>query len=83
MPLYTYTCDDHGEFAAWAQMSSSEAPQPCPSCATPAKRALAHPSIGGKQASGGDALSCGMGGGADGMPMAPAGGHVCGGGCVH
>jgi putative FmdB family regulatory protein len=78
MPLYTYACDDHGEFAAWAQMSSSDQPQPCPSCATPAKRALAHPSIAGKQDSSGSRM-----GGSDSMPSMPAGGHVCGGGCVH
>ena len=32
MPLYTYSCDEHGEFAAWARMSDSDAPQPCPAC---------------------------------------------------
>jgi putative FmdB family regulatory protein len=80
MPLYTYTCKDHGEFAAWGQMSAADQPQPCPSCATPAGRALAHPSIGGKQSAGGDGMSFG---GGDSMPSAPSGGHVCGGGCMH
>ena len=28
MPLYTYSCNDHGEFSAWAQMRDSDAPQP-------------------------------------------------------
>ena len=28
MPLYTYQCDHHGEFAAWGKMSESDSPSP-------------------------------------------------------
>lgn len=89
MPLYTYSCDDHGEFSAWGRMAESEAPQPCPTCTTPAPRALAHPAIGGGRSAGGDAagaMACGMGGCGEGMADGPAvgGGACCGGGaCVH
>lgn len=48
MPLYTYTCDDHGSFTEWASMSESDAPCACPSCAAPAPRALARPALGGR-----------------------------------
>jgi putative FmdB family regulatory protein len=75
MPLYTYTCDEHGEFAAWARMSDSEAPQPCPTCNVAASRALARPAVGGS----GEGAPASAGGGA-----APSfGGHSCGAGCVH
>lgn len=82
MPLYTYTCHDHGEFSDWNSMSQSERAKPCPSCQEPAPRALARPAIGGRSgdegAFGGDA--CGMG--ACETPM--MGGGCCGGGaCVH
>ncbi len=73
MPLYTYTCDEHGEFAAWARMSDSETPQPCPTCNVAASRALARPAVG----SSGEAASASPG-------AAPKlGGHSCGAGCVH
>lgn len=83
MPLYTYTCDDHGQFATWATMAESEAPQTCPTCATPAPRALARPAVGGRGEAGGyDVGGCG-----DGMCAADGpslGGGCCGGGaCVH
>ena len=82
MPLYTYTCHDHGEFSDWNSMSESERAKPCPSCQEPAPRALARPAIGGRSgdegAFSGDA--CGMG--ACDTPM--MGGGCCGGGaCVH
>lgn len=85
MPLYTYQCHDHGEFSAWGQMSTSDAPQPCPSCQEPAQRALAHPSIGGRS----NGMDMGAMGGACGegtceMPSMAGGGGCCGGGaCVH
>ncbi len=83
MPLYTYTCHDHGEFSEWNSMSESEQAKPCPSCQEPAPRALARPAIGGRSgdegAFGGDG-ACGMG--ACETPM--MGGGCCGGGaCVH
>ena len=56
MPLYTYACDQHGEFSAWGKMSESDQPQPCPACAEPAPRALAHPAVAG-----GGAASAGAG----------------------
>jgi putative FmdB family regulatory protein len=80
MPLYTYQCDHHGEFSAWGQMSESEAPQPCPDCEQPAQRALAHPAVGSRSASGGEAA----GGGESACASGPSfGGHCCGAGCVH
>ena len=45
MPLYTYACDQHGEFSAWGTMSDSDQPQACPECTEPAPRALAHPAV--------------------------------------
>ena len=82
MPLYTYTCDSHGQFSAWGQMSESEAPQPCPSCESPAPRALARPAIGGRN--GESEMSCGMGACESPGSMASMAGGCCGGGaCVH
>ncbi len=85
MPLYTYACDDHGEFSAWGKMAESEAPQPCPACTEPAPRALARPAIGGRSdgAAAADLGGCGMG--ACAAPDAGnMGGGCCGGGaCVH
>ena len=75
MPLYTYTCDEHGEFAAWARMSDSETPQPCPACNVAASRALARPAVG----SSGEGASASAGSGA----TPSFGGHSCGAGCVH
>ena len=83
MPLYTYACDSHGEFAAWGQLATSDQPQPCPNCASPAPRALARPAIGGRGADDGGMGGYGMGDSA-GAGDAPAmGGHTCGAGCMH
>ncbi len=79
MPLYTYQCDQHGEFSAWGRMSESDAPQCCPTCAEPAQRALAHPAVGG--GSSGEAMACGDNACAPARPS--FGGHACGAGCVH
>ncbi len=79
MPLYTYQCEQHGEFAAWGTMSESDAPQPCPSCTEPAPRALARPAVGGGEAR--EALACGDGACAPARPSFA--GHACGAGCVH
>ena len=73
MPLYTYTCDEHGEFAAWAPMRDSESPQPCPTCDAAASRALACPAVGGS----------GEGASASGGAAPSFGSHSCGAGCVH
>jgi putative FmdB family regulatory protein len=84
MPLYTYNCSEHGEFGAWAPMEQSDAPQPCPTCAAGAPRALARPMVakgdgsGDAGESGCAADGCGMG-----MCGMPSGGHVCGAGCTH
>lgn len=84
MPLYTYTCSDHGEFSAWGQMSTSDAPQPCPSCHEPAPRALAHPSVGGRSGDGDAGYGMGAcGQGACEMPSMGGGGCCGGGACVH
>lgn len=81
MPLYTYACDDHGEFSAWGKLATSDEPQPCPSCAAPAARALARPAIGGRGGEDGGFDGCGA---TDCCATQPAvGGHVCGSGCVH
>lgn len=40
MPLYEYECDRHGVFEAWAGMSRSSEPAPCPSCQSAAARIL-------------------------------------------
>lgn len=92
MPLYTYTCSQHGVFQAWGKMAESDAPMPCPTCATLSPRALAKPMVtkGGE----GDAEStlaggesCGMEGCGMGACAAEGngfgGGHVCGAGCMH
>jgi putative FmdB family regulatory protein len=78
MPLYTYTCEDHGEFGAWSSMSASDEPQACPACSEPAPRALARPAIGGRS-SGGDEMACGMG--SCGESFGETGGGMMGGGC--
>ncbi|HMR32972.1 MAG TPA: zinc ribbon domain-containing protein [Geminicoccaceae bacterium] len=82
MPLYTYACDHHGEFSAWGKLATSDEPQPCPSCATPAPRALARPAIGGRGGEDGGFEGCGAGDCCT-APSPAAGGHVCGAGCVH
>lgn len=85
MPLYTYACAEHGEFSAWNSMSRSDAPQPCPTCAAAAPRALARPAtLGGRESGGspaGDMAACGSGMCASEAPS--MGGHMCGAGCVH
>lgn len=89
MPLYTYTCRTHGEFKAWGKMAESDAPQPCPSCATVSPRALARPMVAKGEGGDGDTgdLGCGMEGCGMGACGAEAGlgdgGHVCGAGCMH
>lgn len=45
MPLYTYACQDCGEFSAWQPMSSSQEPAACPQCGAPAARAICAPSL--------------------------------------
>ena len=76
MPLYTYACDQHGEFSAWGKMSESDQPQPCPACAELAPRALAHPAVaGGTAAAAGDTAAA--------APTPSFGGHRCGHGCMH
>jgi putative FmdB family regulatory protein len=87
MPLYTYSCSQHGEFAAWNPMERSEAPQPCPTCAQQAPRALAHPAVAGRSGSG-DGDFGGDGGmdagGMGGDDMGMGGGCGCGAGhCMH
>ncbi len=87
MPLYTYTCTTHGEFKAWAKMSESDAPAPCPTCATVSPRALARPMIakGAAESGGSSEAGCGL----EGCGMGTCGldgggdGHVCGAGCAH
>lgn len=83
MPLYTYACQDHGEFSAWSRMAESDAPQPCPSCTGPAQRALARPALGGRAS--GEAAINGAGDASGCMAEAPSlGGACCGGGaCMH
>lgn len=89
MPLYTYTCSTHGEFKAWGKMSESDAPMPCPTCATASPRALARPMVAkgaGEGSGGSDDFGCGLegcGAGACGMGDGGESGHVCGAGCVH
>jgi putative FmdB family regulatory protein len=79
MPLYTYNCDQHGEFSAWGSMTESDAPQPCPACTEPSARALAHPAVGSR--SDGQAMAAaGSACAGDGPSF---GGHCCGAGCVH
>lgn len=82
MPLYTYTCDQHGEFSAWTGMAESDVPQPCPSCTEPAPRALARPALGGRSEGSDLAGGCGQGMcAAEAPPMASG---CCGGGaCLH
>ena len=75
MPLYTYQCDQHGEFSAWGQMSQSEAPQPCPDCERPAPRALAHPAVGSRASAARPCPAARVACAADGPSF---GGHRCG-----
>ncbi|MEK0084532.1 zinc ribbon domain-containing protein [Benzoatithermus flavus] len=83
MPLYTYHCDQHGEFSAWGKMSESDAPQPCPTCAEPAPRALARPAIGGRSDDGGASFEGGCGEGACASERPSFGGCCGGGACMH
>jgi putative FmdB family regulatory protein len=84
MPLYTYRCECHGEFSAWAEMSQSDARQGCPACAQPAARALAKPRLakgeGGTSHLACDSPACGS---ATCMPEPAPRGHVCAAGCLH
>lgn len=45
MPLYSYMCQDHGEFDAWRSMREASEPSDCPTCRTPAPRAVSAPSL--------------------------------------
>lgn len=82
MPLYTYTCREHGEFSAWGRLATSEAPEPCPTCAEPAPRALARPNV--SHGDGGEVSCFGDGACASGACERPApSAHVCGSGCLH
>ncbi len=84
MPLYTYACSQHGEFAAWNPMEKSEAPQPCPTCAKEAPRALAHPAVAGRSSSGDGDFGGMDAGGTGGDDMGMGGGCGCSGGsCMH
>ncbi|MCS6879296.1 MAG: zinc ribbon domain-containing protein [Geminicoccaceae bacterium] len=90
MPLYTYTCQSHGVFEAWAKMADSDRPVPCPTCAAPSPRALAKPMLV-KGASAEDGAEASEGCGLEGCGMGACGeegcfadeGHVCGEGCAH
>lgn len=42
MPLYDYKCREHGVFDAYAPMSLSSEPQPCPGCGEPAEKVILH-----------------------------------------
>lgn len=81
MPLYTYQCADHGEFATWESMSASDKPQPCPACDTPAPRALAKPAVGSR--GGEDSYAGGCGEGSCEMPSMGGGACCRGGACMH
>lgn len=83
MPLYTYRCRDHGEFAHWASMAESEMPRDCPTCATAAPRALAKPRLAGTNERGDDAaIEAAADAESSGADMASGG--CCGGGaCMH
>ena len=45
MPLYDYHCNDCGDFRAWRRMSEADAKTSCPTCATPARRAMVAPGL--------------------------------------
>lgn len=40
MPVYEYKCNDHGIFYELAMLDESQAPKPCPSCATDSARII-------------------------------------------
>ena len=40
MPLYEYSCSNHGVFESMGSMARSDEPASCPSCAAPADRIL-------------------------------------------
>lgn len=51
MPIYEYQCDEHGVFMEMRPMSEYTDPQPCPECASPARRVMASvPHISGLSA---------------------------------
>jgi putative FmdB family regulatory protein len=82
MPLYTYDCPEHGVFKDWSSMSESDRPHACPTCAAPARRALARPMLGKGAEAGRPSFACDVG---DRVGARAAGGGCgCGaGGCVH
>ena len=45
MPRYDYSCDECGPFKAWRPMSEYSEPSECPSCGSPAPRAVTAPFI--------------------------------------
>ena len=81
MPLYTYACATHGEFAAWGKLETSGEPQACPSCEQPAPRAMAHPAVGNRSSE--SDIGCGAAECGQGMCAGPAPVHHCGAGCLH
>ncbi len=45
MPRYDYSCDECGRFTAWRPMSEYAEPSECPTCGSPAPRAVTAPFI--------------------------------------
>lgn len=83
MPLYTYTCEQHGLFKAWNKMEVSDQPQTCPVCTSLAPRALAAPTIGKNDDGFGSFANGAFNSDAGGASDTAGGGHACGPGCCH
>jgi len=82
MPIYTYTCPQHGTFSDWGTLATSAEPHDCPTCHVPAPRAMARPMLGrsDRGQAGENAFACEAA--PSGVPR--GGGCGCGmGGCVH
>lgn len=50
MPVYEYLCEKCGGFQSSQPVTRAAAPQPCPDCGAPARRALALPHVRGSRA---------------------------------
>ena len=70
MPYYDYHCATCGRFEMRRPLQDSALPAPCPTCSTPAPRALSAPAIGSGKRDGG-----GHGGGGGGCGSGSCG-HV-------
>ena len=45
MPIYDYSCDDHGNFRELHPLAANPPKRPCPECGKPCKKMIVAPSV--------------------------------------